>query len=107
MQVAAGNIDRDAGGRGYSQEVTALKFKAVETQASFLSVGYRCKSWYTVFVRTCTNSSYALTLLLDSTIIAVWAALHFARVALRLANALVYHTFKDMCVHTQMCIHIQ
>ncbi|CAM9112685.1 unnamed protein product [Laminaria digitata] len=36
-QVAAGNIDRGAGGRGDSQEVTALKFKAVETQASFLS----------------------------------------------------------------------
>lgn len=36
MQVAAGSIDRDAGSRGDSQEVTALKFKAVESQASFL-----------------------------------------------------------------------
>lgn len=35
-QVAAGNIDRDAGGGSDSQEVTALKYKAVESQVSIL-----------------------------------------------------------------------
>lgn len=34
MQVAAGNIGGEAGGGGDSQEVTALKYKAVESQAS-------------------------------------------------------------------------
>lgn len=36
MQVAAGNIDQDAGDKGDSQEVTALKFKAIENQVRFL-----------------------------------------------------------------------
>lgn len=95
LQVAAGNIDRDAGGRGDSQEVTALKFKAVETQARFLKRWTSLQEFIYAFHSNIRTPSYTLTLLTGS--IVMWAALYLTRMAVGPIRAFVHHTHRYMC----------